>query len=152
MDTRQWDIHQLNLNAQRKRSRDTDSMSAEAIPAINGYSSHITEHESLGEPEWKRRRNLSQHSAGIWENNVQTSLWLAQQNNLAPMNSMVREERSQSSQTIESERARSRDESLNQVPIWSRRPDEAETGYGREGRGLSARESPVATNQGVLNK
>src|SRR5450432_3544105 len=114
MDNRQWDNHQLNSSAQRKRSQDAMNMSAEAIPTINGYS-HIDERETVEDPEWKRRRHASQHIANNWEAQIQTNWWLAQQNNLTPVAAMHREDRIQSSQASESEPAFSRDGSVNQT-------------------------------------
>jgi hypothetical protein len=149
MDVRQWDVHQFNPSASHKRPRDVDSMSTEALTAVNGYNNQLRECDPPEGPEWKRQRHSSQPNASVWDTSVQTSLWLAQQNNLAPIASMSREENSQSCQTHESEQAFSRDNgSLSRAPVWSRRVDEIETAPGQEGRGLGVRECSRLANPG----
>ena len=140
MDMRQWDVHQFNPSASHKRPRDVDSTSTEAFTAADGYNNQLRECDPLEEPEWKRQRHSSQPNASVWDTSVQTSLWLAQQNNLAPNASMSREENSQSCQANESEQTFTRDDgSLSQRPLWSR-VEEIETAHGQEGQRLGARE------------
>jgi hypothetical protein len=147
MDMRQWDVDQFNSSAHHKRLRDVDSTSTEASTAVKGYNNQLRERDPLEEPEWKRRRHSSQPNASVWDTSVQTSLWLAQQNSLAPIASMSGEENIQSCQANESEQAFSRDGgSLGRVPIWSRRVEETETAHGQEERGLEAREFSRSAN------
>ena len=147
MDMGQWDVHQFNPSASHKRPWDVESTPTEAFTAINGYSNQLREHDPLEEPEWKRRRHSPQPNASVWDTSVQTSLWLAQQNNLAPIASMSREENSQSCQANESEQTFSRDDgSLSRAPIWSRRIEETETAHGHEGRGREGRDFSRSAN------
>jgi len=155
MDMRQWDVHQFDPRAHHKRPRDVETTSAEAFTVVNGYSNRLEERDPLDEPEWKRRRHSSQPNASVWDTNVQTSLWLAQQNSLAPIASMSREDDRQSCQANESEQACSRDdESLNRAPNWSRRVEDIETAHGQEGRGLGTRglSRPANANAGELSR
>ncbi len=139
MDMRQWDMHQFNPSAHRKRPRDVDSTSTEALPAVNQCSNHLRERDPLDEHEWKRRPHSSQPHASVWDTSVQTSLWLAQQNSLAPIASMSRDN-SQSCLANESEQVFSRDdESLNLASNWARRVEESEMAHDQEGRGLGTR-------------
>lgn len=147
MDMPQWDVHQFNPSAHHKRPWDVDSTPTEALTVVNGYNNRLLDRDPLEEPEWKRRRHSSQPNASVWDTSVQTSLWLAQQNTLAPIASMSSEENSQSCQANESEQAFSRDDgSLSRAPIWSRRVEEIETAHGQEGLGLGAREFSRSAN------
>jgi hypothetical protein len=146
MDMRQWDVHQFNPSAPHKRPRDVDSTPTEAFTAVNGYNNELRERDPLEEPEWKRRRHSSQPNASVWDTNVQTSLWLAQQNSLAPIASMSSEENSQSCQANESEHAFTRDDGpLSRAPIWSHRVEEIEMAHS-QGRGLGTREFSRSSN------
>lgn len=143
MDTRQWDVRQFDSSAHCKRSRDVEPAPTEAFTAVNGYRNHLGERgEPLDEPDWKRRRHSSQSNASVWDTSIQTSLWLAQQNSLAPIASTSREENRQTCPINESEQIYSRDDLLlNQAPNWSRHPEKTETAHRQAGRGLGARDS-----------
>ncbi len=145
MDVRQWDVHQLNSSAHRTHPRDVETPSTETFPQGSRRSSYLEEREEREAPEWKRRVKTIQHQAGPeWETSVQTSLWLAQQNNLAPIASMSREETGQSSQTFESEPAFLRDEILHPAPNWSRDNDGLDKSCVREGTGAAGLESSMS--------
>jgi hypothetical protein len=151
MDMRQWDVHQFNPSAHHKRPRDVDSTSTEAFPAVSGYSNDLRERDPFDEHEWKRRRHSSQPNASVWDTSVQTSLWLAQQNSLAPIASMSREDNGQSSQANESEQAFSKDDGpLTRASTWSRRVEETETAHGQEERGVGATDFSRSANPSEL--
>lgn len=151
MDMREWHADQFNPSAHQKRPRDVEITSTAAFTAVNGYSPDLRERDPLDEQKWKRRRHSSQPNASVWDTNVQTSLWLAQQNNLAPIASMSREDDRQPCQANESEQAFSRDtESLTRAPNWSRRVEEIETAHSPEGRGLATREFSSSANASEL--
>jgi hypothetical protein len=144
MDLHQWDVQKHHSNSLRKRPRDVEYTATEASRNGRAQGSHLESRDPFGD-SWKRR-NISQPSAGIWDSKAQTSLWLAQQNNLAPIASMNREEASQSSRTTESEQVFTRDEILNPVLGWPRGPGDLDRPQSQERRITSAGELLAATN------
>jgi hypothetical protein len=153
METRHWDVHQFNPSAHHKRPRDVETISTEACTTVNEYSNHLRERETPDEHEWKRQRHSSQPNASIWDTSVQTSLWLAQQNSLAPTASMSREDERQSCQANESEQSISRDdESLNRASSWACGGGYIETAHGQEGRGLGTQNLSSLANASELTR
>jgi hypothetical protein len=143
MDAGHWDVHHLHSGSLRKRPRDVDSTPTQVSVAGRGHSNHLGGHDPLVESDWKRRRNTSQPNTSTWETSVQTSLWLAQQNNISPRASVDRED-IDPRRRIEFQQASSTDELLNPMPNWSRRSEGINGPQGQEAQGSYSQE-PVAT-------
>lgn len=143
MDAGHWDVHHLHSGSLRKRPRDVDSAPTQASVAGSGHSNQLGGHDPP-ESDWKRRRNTSQPNTSTWETSVQTSLWLAQQNNISPRASVDREDIDHSRRRIGFQQASSTDELLNPMSNWSRRPQGINGPQSQEAQGSYSQE-PVAT-------
>jgi hypothetical protein len=141
MDKHQWEPLQLNAQNDRKRPWNPAFTAAEVDMVGSGL---IIDQEDYELAEWKRRRPASQIQGGNgWATNVQTSLWLAQQNRLTPAASMGREEENNSFRTKESEQSYSGEDVLgpNSRQTWA---------VGIEDRNLSDEQSfHAASTSGI---
>jgi hypothetical protein len=131
MDSHQW-VFSVNEEASRKRPWDiiSTSTSAEANRPRSLVSGFPDEREASHSPEWKRRRSIVQFEpTPTWNTSMQTSLWLAQQNNFES-NSSMREPNSQAPQVRRSEaEPRNRHLGLPEPSReWSRYADDVSKG------------------------
>lgn len=144
MDAGHWDVHHFHSGSLRKRPRDVDSAPTQASVAGIGHNNHLGGHDPLVESDWKRRRNTSKASTSTWETSVQTSLWLAQQNNILPRASVDREDIDHSRRRIGFQQVSSTDELSSPMPDWSRHTEGINGPQSLEARG-SYSQDPVAT-------